>query len=63
MIGNDGEGQSVDEMLQVSFKLDTTGLDEVSASSEIHNFIAALRPPHTHTHHVEIHCWTKTHAP
>ena len=41
-IGLDGEGEGVEEMLQGTYTMDTEGLDEVSASSEMKSFIKAL---------------------
>ena len=44
-IGLDGEGEGTEDMLKGNYKMDTKGLDEVSASSEMHSFIKTLQIP------------------
>ena len=45
LVGDDGEGEAVEEILKVKFTLDIKELDEAAASSEMKSFIAALKIP------------------
>ena len=45
LVGDDGEGGAVEEMLRGKFTLDTRELDEAAASSEMKSFISALKVP------------------
>ena len=44
-IGLDGKGDAVEDILKGKYKRDISGLDEASASSEMKNFIKALKIP------------------
>ena len=45
MVGYDGEGDAVEEMLKAKFNLDIKELDEAAASLEMKSFVTALKIP------------------